>query len=51
MLERQVFIYDKRREVIDRHKPIWWDIWNAPLQAMTRHARSDRPHGKPRLAR
>jgi len=26
MLERQVFIYDKRREVIDRHKPIWWDI-------------------------
>jgi len=29
MLERQVFIYDKRREVIDRHKPIWWDIWNA----------------------
>lgn len=29
---RQVIIYDKRREVIDRHKPIWWDIWNANLE-------------------
>ncbi|PJE27369.1 hypothetical protein SAMN06297129_0704 [Pseudooceanicola antarcticus] len=26
---RQVIIYDKRREVIERKKPIWWDIWNA----------------------
>ena len=30
---RQVIIYDKRREVIDHHKPIWWDIWNANLAA------------------
>lgn len=29
---RQVIIYDKRREVIDKHKPIWWDIWNANLE-------------------
>ncbi len=28
---RQVIIYDKRREVIDKKKPIWWDIWNANL--------------------
>tara|TARA_R110002096_G_scaffold431621_2_gene647111 strand:- start:422 stop:1576 length:1155 start_codon:yes stop_codon:yes gene_type:complete len=28
---RQVILYDKRREVIDKHKPIWWDIWNANL--------------------
>ena len=28
---RQVIIYDKRREVIDKQKPIWWDIWNANL--------------------
>lgn len=28
---RQVIIYDKRREVIDKLKPIWWDIWNANL--------------------
>jgi hypothetical protein len=28
---RQVIIYDKRREVIDKHKPLWWDIWNANL--------------------
>jgi transposase len=28
---RQVIIYDKRREVIDKHKPIWWNIWNANL--------------------
>jgi hypothetical protein len=30
---RQVTIYDKRREVIDKRKPIWWDIWNANLKA------------------
>ena len=29
---RQVIIYDKRREVIDKNKPIWWDIWNANLE-------------------
>ncbi len=29
---RQVIIYDKRREVIDKKKPIWWDIWNANLE-------------------
>lgn len=28
---RQVIIYDKRREVIDKKKPIWWEIWNANL--------------------
>lgn len=28
---RQVILYDKRREVIDRNKPLWWDIWNANL--------------------
>lgn len=28
---RQVIVYDKRQEVIDRKKPIWWDIWNANL--------------------
>jgi hypothetical protein len=28
---RQVIIYDKRREVIDKNKPLWWDIWNAFL--------------------
>ncbi|MBD3676962.1 MAG: hypothetical protein HUJ27_01000 [Rhodobacteraceae bacterium] len=31
---RQVIVYDKRREVIDRHKPIWWDIWNSRLTAL-----------------
>ena len=25
---RQVIIYDKRHEVIQRHKPQWWTIWN-----------------------
>ncbi|MBW0159708.1 hypothetical protein [Sedimentimonas flavescens] len=29
---RQVIIYDKRREVIDKRKLIWWDIWNANLE-------------------
>ena len=24
---RQVIIYDKRREVIDRQKSYWWDVW------------------------
>ncbi|SIN99001.1 hypothetical protein SAMN05444722_0029 [Rhodovulum sp. ES.010] len=28
---RQIILYDKRREVIDRRKTIWWDIWNANL--------------------
>ncbi|WP_417278794.1 hypothetical protein [Celeribacter sp.] len=26
---RQVTIYDKRLEVTDKRKPIWWDLWNA----------------------
>jgi len=30
---RQVIIYDKRREVIDKQKPVWWDIWNSNLTA------------------
>jgi len=34
---RQVIVYDKRREVIDRQKPLWWDIWDANL------ARDDLP--------
>ena len=29
---RQVILYDKRREVIDTRKPIWWDIWNHNLE-------------------
>lgn len=29
---RQVIVYDKRREAIDRGKSIWWDIWNHNLQ-------------------
>ncbi|MCI2400407.1 hypothetical protein [Aliiroseovarius subalbicans] len=29
---RQVIVYDKRQEVIDRLKPIWWDIWNTNLE-------------------
>lgn len=29
---RQVMVYDKRRQVIDLQKPIWWDIWNANLE-------------------
>ncbi|MHA7826187.1 MAG: hypothetical protein ACX93P_01335 [Roseovarius sp.] len=28
---RQVIVYDKRAEVIARHKPLWWDIWAANL--------------------
>lgn len=26
---RQVVIYDKRKEVIQTRKPVWWEIWNA----------------------
>ncbi len=29
MPNRQVIVYDKRREVLDRHKVYWWEIWNA----------------------
>ncbi|MEP0339345.1 MAG: hypothetical protein ABJ388_11665 [Alphaproteobacteria bacterium] len=29
MPNRQVIVYDKRREVLDRHKVHWWEIWNA----------------------
>lgn len=28
---RQIILYDKRQQVIDAQKPIWWDIWNASL--------------------
>jgi len=28
---RQVIIYDKRREMIVKLKPLWWNIWNANL--------------------
>jgi hypothetical protein len=31
MTGRQVIIYDKRREVVDKHKLIWWDIWTGNL--------------------
>lgn len=31
MPNRQVIVYDKRQEVIDKNKPIWWNIWNANL--------------------
>ncbi|MYM55189.1 hypothetical protein [Thalassovita mangrovi] len=32
---RQVILYDKRREVIEKghEKKIWWDIWNSNLEA------------------
>ncbi|SFJ54473.1 hypothetical protein [Celeribacter neptunius] len=30
---RQVTIYDKRLEVTDKRKPIWWDIWNETRKA------------------
>lgn len=30
---RQATIYDKRRQVIETKKPIWWEIWNANLRA------------------
>lgn len=26
---RQLAIYDKRKEVIDKHKVVWWEIWNS----------------------
>lgn len=26
---RQIIVYDKRTEVIARHKPGWWEIWDA----------------------
>lgn len=42
---RQIILYDKRREVIDRRKTIWWDIWNANL------ARDGLPPLNPRTAR
>lgn len=29
---RQIIIYDKRREVIDRRKSYWWKIWNVPKE-------------------
>jgi len=28
---RQVIIYDKRAEIVSRHKPEWWVRWNATL--------------------
>jgi hypothetical protein len=30
---KQVAIYDKRRDVIAKHKREWWEIWNANLKA------------------
>lgn len=30
---KQVAIYDKRRDVIAKHKREWWEIWNANLNA------------------
>lgn len=29
---RQIIIYDKRREVIDRRKTYWWGIWEVPKE-------------------
>lgn len=31
---RQAIIYDKRREVLDTNKTIWWEIWNRNLEKM-----------------
>lgn len=33
MPNRQVIVYDKRREITDRRKVYWWEIWNAARQA------------------
>lgn len=33
MPRRQVTIYDKRLEVIQKMKPAWWEIWNENLRA------------------
>ena len=30
---RQIIIYDKRGEVIQRHKPYWWHLWNQTRRA------------------
>jgi hypothetical protein len=30
---RQVIVYDKRAEVIQRHKPHWWHLWNETQRA------------------
>ncbi len=30
---RQVIVYDKRTEVIAKHKVAWWEIWNAAREA------------------
>lgn len=30
---RQVIVYDKRAEVIQKHKPHWWHFWNKTRQA------------------
>lgn len=30
---RQVIVYDKRAEVIQKHKPHWWHFWNQTRQA------------------
>jgi hypothetical protein len=29
---RQVILYDKRAEVIAKHSPHWWEIWNTTLR-------------------
>jgi hypothetical protein len=33
MPRRQVIVYDKRDEVIAKHKVHWWEIWNAGRRA------------------
>ncbi len=33
MPRRQVTVYDKRLEVIQKMKPAWWEIWNKNLRA------------------
>ncbi len=34
---RQVIVYDKRAEVIAKHKSAWWEIWNANREAAGRN--------------
>jgi hypothetical protein len=33
MPRRQVIVYDKRAEVVQKHKVHWWEIWNADRRA------------------
>lgn len=50
MPNRQVIVYDKRKEVIARRKVHWWEIWNACLAhrgepRSTRRTAKDRKSG------